>query len=282
MQLTPNILGPVDFSLIYWGKELHTIEHITCYIRVCVFIFWQKAQIQVPITVAPLFRPSLPVYLSRHLRIRLLNGAAAGWKKQDDKKQPKAGEGHLTSWRPAFKHLLIDISGNLQLLSIWCLSTFRFLLHWDMISVGKAMEKVSLLPPGRLGWWKGLSVEKNCQLAKREGLGNANLIPIERAMSRGVTQGRVEENWSSRMMLKCGCVCIHPIRKLAPLTYCPNALSFPGYDLVKKQRRHWTSANALWECSGTPLLLKQTARQQRNDKKDVNYNKSTFSLSHKM
>ena len=68
------------------------------------------------------------------------------------------------------------------------------------------MEKVSLLPPGRLGWWKGLSVEKNCQLAKREGLGNANLIPIEQAMGRGVTQGRVEENWSSRMMLRCGWV----------------------------------------------------------------------------
>ena len=130
------------------------------------------------------------------------------------------------------------------------------------------MSSCPILLQGRLGW-KGLSVEKNCQLAKREGLGNANLIPIEQAVTQARVQEQRTENWSSRMMLKCRCVCIHPIRKLASLTYCPNALS-----LLAVLPESMTTLNIcqamLRECSGTPLLLKQTARQQRGRKKRSN------------
>ena len=113
------------------------------------------------------------------------------------------------------------------------------------------MRKIRLL---RLGL-KGPSVEKNCQLVKREGLSNANQILIEQAMNCGVTQARVQEeliqNWNSR---KCVSVCIHPIRKLASLTYCATALSFLGH-VALKVKDDFEHLPMLRECSGTPLLL---------------------------
>ena len=73
--------------------------------------------------------------------------------------------------------------------------------------------------------------EKICQVVKREGLGNANQIPIEQAMSWGVTQARVEEeNWNVRRF------CLH----FAPnpqvgLTYCAAALSFFRHVALKSK-----------------------------------------------
>ena len=119
-----------------------------------------------------------------------------------------------------FEHLLVPPS-------------LRQLCQW-----GKPMGKgvLTLIPSGQAT--QGLSVEKNCPLAKREGLGNANLIPIEQATSCSVTQGRVEEelihNWKLRLRL-------HPIQP-NPQVGCSrllcNCFVIPQTCCFNNERRH--------------------------------------------
>ena len=116
---------------------------------------------------------------------------------------------------------------------------------------------------------------------KREGLGNANQIPIEQAMSWGVTQARVEGRGELESETFPSALQFAPNPQVG-LTYCAAALSFLGHVALKSKD----------DIEHLPILCGNVLEHQiavgancaatkRSKKKDLIHNQTNF-FSHKV